>query len=271
MDLFANLSLGASFAAQDRAVLFLRFAAFIAIGIYFVMLPCLGSKKSYWDALAANKLIKIIRVVVFFEVLAMLLLLYCTISLGPPLVLNAFTSYGNGDSWLYGYGRAISGLITVFAGAIGDMHPIARLVCLFGAVGELVGDALSSFQVDGYLTEHEKSNAPLGHYNIFMMNLYFYRDIASFGLCLLLLFTMGHFTCLTGFCSPSLLSYQTIAGGELDRCEVMRQQRKLYKAYLSQATGDDDPDADCSGGAVLDQKYPYVANRKGSARRFEQA
>lgn len=218
---------------SPEAVVRLRQVFILACGCFILFSPCYRSRKSWFDAIAANKMISVLRILIFFEVLASLLLLYFSISLGSPLALHELTSYGAGNgSWLYGWGRPLTGIFIVGMGTMGDMHPLPRLACLLGVFMGMVGDALSAYQIQDYIQQTNQLGAPLeGQYSMIALVIYYYRDLVSFGLCVWIMLLNCLFICTVGICNPPFFQYQVIAGGDFDRCEVMRRERASEKAY----------------------------------------
>lgn len=203
----------------------LKYAILLAFGCFVILFPFYRSRKSMWDAVAASNIIGFLRIFIYIEVLAGLLLLYFTISMGSPLTLHQFTSYGNGDSWIYGYGRPLFGIFTIGVGSMGDMHPLPRIVCLLGTLVQIVMDGLSAFQVGELITQADKLSAPTGLYSPVALQIYYYRDISSCGVNVYILLLNLLFICVVGIANPPFITYQLIAGGDFDRCEVMRHQR----------------------------------------------
>lgn len=223
---------GSVSATEPEAVLRLKYAFVLACGAFVLFSPLYRSRKSWFDAIAANRQITVLRVLIALEVLSCLLLLYYSMSLGSPLALHEFTSFGDGKgSWLYGYGRPLAGIFLIGVGMMGDMHPAPRLVCVFGTLLELFGDAFSAYQVQEYIVQTNELAAPTGAYSSLDLKIYYFRDIVSFGLCSWILLLKLLFICTAGVCNPPFLSYQVIAGGDFDRCEVMRRQRHVEGLY----------------------------------------
>ena len=220
-----------SFDSNLESVVRLRYAFILACLAFIALSPLYRSRKSWFDAIAASRMITILRILIFLEIFGDLLLLYFRIRLGSPLTLNQFTSYGNGDSWVYGYGRPLAGIFLIGAGTMGDMHPLARIICILGLIIQIFGDTVSSIQILSYIQQEHTLGAPTGLYPKIYLIIYYYRDIVSFGLCCYILLLNSLFISTVGICNPPFITFQTIAGGDFDRCEIMRQQRQLKKEF----------------------------------------
>lgn len=210
-------------------IVMLKYSLMAGIGLYAVFMPFCVSRKSWCDAISARAILKFLRTAIFFETICNLMLLYFVIDAGSPLSLYEITSYGKGQgSWVYGYGRPMFGLIMIGVGSVGDMHPLPRYCCFFGALIGVIGDALSAYQVGNYIQSISDQNAPLtGKYTETSMEVYFWRDIVSFGLGVWISLLIVHCICVIGLWQPPFISFQSIMGGDFDRCEVMRSQRSM--------------------------------------------
>ena len=219
-------------ATEPEAILRLKYAFVLGFGAFVIFAPFYRSRKSWFDALAANKMISILRFLIITEILSLLLLLYYSISLKSPFIMHEFTSFGDGkSSWLYGLARPISGIFLIGVGTMGDMHPIPRLICVLGVVLEIFGDAFSAYQIQELIVQSNEFASPTGLYSRLDLVIYYYRDIISFGLCTWILLLDLLFVCAVGIWNPPFLTYQRIAGGDFDRCEVMRTQRQAESSY----------------------------------------
>lgn len=124
----------------------LQYAFVIVICVFVCVIPCLSSRKSWTDAVSARKVLALMRLCIVSQYVLNSFSFFCVVAYGPPF-FTQYTSYGNGSSWLYGYGRPVAGLVFFGFGGIADMHPGPRYICLLACVHQLVCDAFSSFQV----------------------------------------------------------------------------------------------------------------------------
>lgn len=233
IDYFTDSIVASVNANSPQAIVRLRQIFVFSVGCFVLFCPFYRSRKSWFDAIAANKMITILRILISVEVLACLLLLYFSMSLGSPLALHELTSFGNGNgSWLYGWGRPLAGIFLIGVGTMGDMHPLPRLTCVLGVFMEMVGDMLSAYQIGDYIQQTNALGAPLeGQYSKLALVIYYYRDLISFGLCVWIMLLNFLFIITVGVCNPPFFRYQVIAGGDFDRCEVMRRERAAEKAH----------------------------------------
>lgn len=119
--------IAAGFNTGVAAVNDIRNSALIGIGLFLVTLPFLRSKKSFFDAAAAKKLLIPVRFVSLIEVFWLVPLLYCVISFGSPIRLGPYTPYGVNNSWIYGFGRPCMGIVLINFGMVAGMHPAPRV------------------------------------------------------------------------------------------------------------------------------------------------
>ena len=178
----------------------------------------------------------LIRILTLLETVAILPLIYFVVSLGPPFQLNQVTSYGNGDSWIYGYGRPVAGFILIGFGAFSSLSYIIRYIAMLACMTEAVFDCISSIQVYSYKIQTIYNSAPLGKYSETALTVYIIRDLISIILCLLLLYEYMVICCLLGW-GPQSIPFHLIEGGELDRAGAMRKQ---YRATIGETDADDD-------------------------------
>lgn len=208
----------------------LVYSFIIGLFAYVLCLPLYRSRKSFGDAIAARRVIGILRVLVFIETCACFTLMYFIIAVGSPIPAP-YASYAmpygasNGNSWIFSYPRPITGIVLIGLGTFGDMHPIPRILCLTGSLFQGICDGISYIFVLNYITQHNKNNASLqGNFNITAMYVYIYRDLISFAVCIWMVLLSGHLSNVIGWCEPQLITYQMIVGGQMDRCQIMREQ-----------------------------------------------
>lgn len=191
-----------------------------------ILSPLYRSKKSFFDHLAARRVIGVIRVFVILELVLNCILLYVTLYKGEPIHLHAITDYGNGSSWIYGFGRPVTGIVLITIGVIGDMHFIARILCLMALLLELATDAISAVQIQDLIFQIEHYSVATSNYSMYWLQVYYWRDLISFGICFFLVVLTAHFTSIVGWCDPPLFHYRMVTGGHADRVQVMRDHRE---------------------------------------------
>lgn len=220
-----------AFLTSYSPIFYLKISFFVASLLYLLCFPFNGSKKSFWDVISARKIIRITRWLVLLECLILLPLIYFKVYLGQPLELNAVWKYvsNSNESWVYGYVRPISCILLIGCGGLGDLHIALRLFCLLGCFQEIMCGTISTYQVYDYYIQAKFRGAPIGNYTLDLLQFYFIRDAVSAGVCLLILLFTLQFCFIVGWKNPQIIPYALISGGDLDRCEVMRQQRELKK------------------------------------------
>jgi len=217
----------ASWSDVESTLVYSVAAGFVGYVIFF---PLYRSRKSFWDAIAARRVMGGLRVLLFINTLSCLVLLYLVAALGRPIPVpykSYALAYGsnNSGSWIFDYPRPVWGLVIIGIGVFGDMHPAPRILCMLGCLLQMLCDGISYVFVNDYIVQHDTYAAPFeGIYTSGAMIVYKYRDIVSMALNVWILLLCAHLTCLVGWCEPQLITYQMIVGGQLDRCEIMRMQ-----------------------------------------------
>ena len=105
-------------------MIFFASAAWTMLSVYL-----LASRKSFSDAIAARNIMRRLRIYLFLEYPLNIFLFVMVVNFGAPIPApSRWTSYGtrSGESWIYGYGRPLCGLLFLAFGGIGDMHAGAR-------------------------------------------------------------------------------------------------------------------------------------------------
>jgi hypothetical protein len=210
----------------------IKFSFFIGIGVFLISIPFCKSRKSFFDAITARRLAKIFRTFVFLQLISLSILIYFYVTNGNPVYLHALLQYGNGDSWLYGYGRPSAGMIFISLGLLGALYPLPRLFCMLGCLGQIFGDCLSAYQIRDYYHQVRFNSAPANGYSQYGLMVYYWRDIVSIGLCTAIFLFGAYLSCIMGWCDPMLIHPSYITGKEQDRYAVlenMRQKRKYME------------------------------------------
>ena len=246
--------ISAGFNSKIISVNHIRNALLVGFGLFLISLPLYRSKKSFFDAAAAKKVLLSVRFISVIETFWIAPLLYCVISLGSPILINPYTPYGNGNSWIYGFGRPSMGIVLINFGMIAGMHHVPRIMCITGCLLEIIFDSVSAFQVMSYIDLMNNNSAPNpGKYTIDLLRYYYYRDISSIAICTYLLMMTLFATLIMGCTTSQLISYQLLDGEDLDRCHIMNQQSKL-RQYLDEC--------DNLGDQVITDKATRKRQRK---------
>lgn len=215
----------ASFESTDLVLTHVKYSFIIGVAIFIIVFPFCRSKKSFWDAIAARRVVAVLRFFVLIECLANCVLLHLYLAYGSPIYLHAQLSYGTGDSWLFGYGRPIAGLVFIGLGLFGDMHPVPRVFCMIACGGQVFTDTLSAYQIHDYYKQVKFHSAPSNGYSLDTLLVYYWRDIIAIGLCTSSLLFAGALACIVGWCDPQLIHPSFISGKEYDRYAVMHMMR----------------------------------------------
>lgn len=215
--------------SDELALNHIKYSFAAGFAIFLVLFPFCRSRKSFFDALAARRVIAFSRFFIFGEMLLIFALYYFYFENGPPLEMHEWLAYGNGDSWLYTFGRPTGGLVFIGMGMMGENHPAIRLLCIAGCLVEILGDAFSAYQVRDYYRQVKYFSAPSNGYSPDEMLAYYWRDILSLGMCVTILLFMCLLTVLVGICEPQLIHPSQISGNELDRYASMRSNKDKRK------------------------------------------
>lgn len=217
------------FQSESLALNHIKYSFVVGIGFFLLMVPFCKSRKSFFDAVAAQKILKLLRTLIFVEIICLLVLLSDYVETGNPIYLHAALDYGNGDSWLYGFGRPVSGLVFIGVGLFGALYPIPRLLCMLGCFAEIVGDAISAFQVRDQYNQVREEGAPSNGYSEYGLQVYYWRDIVSIALCSTIFLSMAWLSCIVGWCDPQLIHPSQVTGHDLDRVSVLHNMRTKRK------------------------------------------
>ncbi|CAM9612753.1 unnamed protein product, partial [Discosporangium mesarthrocarpum] len=80
-------------------------------------------------------------------ILVLLVPLFVAVAQNAQPVHTPITSYGNGSSWNFGWGRPCVHLVLVGMGLFLEYHPAVRWACLMGLGQAIALDTLSSYDV----------------------------------------------------------------------------------------------------------------------------
>lgn len=204
--------------------------SFIAgIGLFVLCLPFCRSKKSFFDVIAARKVMKCLRTLIFLELICLAALFYYYITYGIPIVLNAQISFGNSSyhgNWLYSFPRPTAGVVLIGLGMFGENHPFIRVACMIGCILQVFGDGVSAYQIYDYRHQELYQDAP--HTNGYTPNIlmgYFMRDIISIGLSTCICVMAAHLTNIVGWCDPQIIHPSLLTGKDYDRYSAMKRSR----------------------------------------------
>jgi hypothetical protein len=181
-------------------------------------------------------IIRCIRISIGLILVNLVPLIYYKVVLGNPFKLHVVTDYGNGDSWIYGLGRPVFGILIIGIGFIMDAHVIIKYICLNACIIEICFSCISAIQIDNYQYQIKHNSAPK-YYSHFQYQLYKYRDVISIQLCFFLIFLINYLSIKNGFIKNKV-SFMSIEGGTLDRTFVMRNYLNIYN--INNDANDDD-------------------------------
>lgn len=212
-------------------LLFTTVSSFISFTIVYSL--SLFFAKKIGAEQTVRRLIQLIRLLIVLEIVLLIILISFKYLLGPPFQIHVITDFGNGDSWIYGYGRPFAGLALIPLGLLCDMHVAFLYISLAGCIIETALDSIAVIQVSNYQAQVTQYNAPPGQYTPFDYSLYIWRDCFSISICLFLCLSYIYVLSLTGwFRGRRSLNFRQIEGGLLDRSAVMRKHLALRTRFM---------------------------------------
>ena len=116
-------------------------------------------------------------------------------------------------------------------GLMGEAHAVFRILCVCGALLQCPFDTFSAVLVGEQIEQVQNFNAPTGNYTYNSLVMYYWRDIASFGICVLMAMLGLHLCCIVGFVQAPYIAYQSISGGARDRLLVLEEESDRRKQY----------------------------------------
>lgn len=188
----------------------------------FVYIWC-GRSKARHELPKLQELIICYRVVCGSFIFLLIPLYWVAASEGRP-VITPITSYANGSSWNFGWGRPVLHFGFAFVGMFLDSHPAARLSCIVGMSQTLVLDTLSSYDL-GTMVECVESSrcAVLEHYTLWGLRLLHTRDLASVVLATWALLLTCYLSLTIGMCRTRY-TFRQLHAGDHNRVLVMRTE-----------------------------------------------
>lgn len=139
-------------------------------------------------------------------------------------VITPMTSYGNGSSWNFGWGRPTGHFALAFVGAFLDFHPGARLSCAVGMTQAVFLDTLSSYDLGTQIECVVSGRCALpDNHSLWGLRLLHTRDLASVALGTWALLLIGHLSLVIGTCRTRY-SFRQLRSGDHNRVRVMRTE-----------------------------------------------
>ena len=182
----------------------------------------------------ARELIKCLRIVSGSFVVLLIPLFWEAAEDRPPLI-KPLTSFGNGSSWNFGWGRPVGHFVLAFMGLFVDSHPALRASCMVGMMQAIVFDTLSSYDLGTQIdcVESGRCALPLDH-TILGLRLLRIRDLASVAVATLALLLVNLLNLMIGHCRTRY-TFRQLHTGDLNRVAVMRIE--LAKRNTTQWAG----------------------------------
>lgn len=207
------------------------FALFLAS---FVYIMCCRSKLRQ-ELTRLQELIVCYRIVSGSFILLLIPLYWGAASDGRP-VIAPITSFGNGSSWNFGWGRPVLHFGLVFVGMFLDSHPAARLSCVAGMTQAVVLDTLSSYDLGTQIDCVESGRCAVPeHTTLWGLRLLRARDLSSVVLATWALLLVCYLCLVIGVCRTRY-TFRQLHAGDHNRVLVMR--RELAKRSARNRDGD---------------------------------
>lgn len=196
------------------------FLGFIIISSYIIFYRHLRDTS---ELQYLRELVKCLRIISGSFVVLLIPLFWGIAEYSRP-VITPFTSYGNGSSWNFGWGRPVGHFIFAFTGMFSDSHPTARVSCFVGMVQAIFLDTLSSYDLGTQIEciESGQCGLPPG-YTLLGLQLLRARDLFSLALATSLLLLITLLTLMIGLCRTRY-TFRQLYTGDLNRVSVMRME-----------------------------------------------
>lgn len=170
-----------------------------------------------------QELIVCYRIVCGSFIFLLLPLFWVAASDGRP-VITPITSYGNGSSWNFGWGRPVVHFALAFVGFFLDYHPAARLSCVVGMTLAMILDTLSSYDLGTQIDCIESGRCAVPeHHTLWSLRLLRWRDLTSVVLATWALILVGYICLVIGVCRTRY-TFRQLHPGDHNRVSVMRRE-----------------------------------------------
>ncbi|CAM9123061.1 unnamed protein product [Hapterophycus canaliculatus] len=134
------------------------------------------------------------------------------------------TSYGNGSSWNFGWGRPVLHFSFTFMGMFLDSHPMTRLSCIVGIMQAVVLDTLSSYDLGTQIDCVESGRCAVPeHHTLWGLRLLHLRDLTSVTLATWALLLICYLSLVIGMCRTRY-TFRQLHAGDHNRVQVMRRE-----------------------------------------------
>jgi hypothetical protein len=252
--------------SDDLSLTHIKYAFLAGLAIFVLLLPFCCSRKSFFDALAARHTLWFARVFIFTEMLLIFCLYYFYFEHGEPVRMHKYLAYGNGESWLYSFGRPTAGLVFIGVGMLGEVHPVIRFLCMIGCMVEIMGDALSAYQVRDYYRQVTYHSAPRYGYTSKELLAYYWRDIFSIAACTAVFMLTALLTVMMGFWEPQFIHPSLVSGKDLDRYTAMRNSKDQRKIMAMDGLLGVQKDHGLAGVLKARQQVTSLSSKPASAQ-----
>ncbi|CBJ30604.1 conserved unknown protein [Ectocarpus siliculosus] len=188
----------------------------------FSYISCFRSKARY-ELSKLQELIVCYRCLSGAFILLLFPLFWVAASEARP-VITPITSFGNGSSWNYGWGRPVLHFGLVFVGMFVDTHQAARLSCLVGMMQAIVLDTLSSYALGTQIDCVQSGRCAVPeHTTLSGLRLLQSRDLASVALATWALLLAYYLSLVIGMCRTRY-NFRQLHAGDHNRVLVMRRE-----------------------------------------------
>lgn len=155
-------------------------------------------------------------------------------------VITPMTSYGNGSSWNFGWGRPVGHFSFAFVGSFVEFHPASRVVCVIGMMQAVFLDTISSYDLGTQIDCVASGNCAVpDRYTLLGLRFLNVRDLASVALGTWALLLAGYLSLAIGACHTRY-GFRQLQAGDHNRVAAMRTElRKRSKRPVGVAYGPD--------------------------------
>eukprot|EP00953_Heterococcus_sp_UTEX-ZZ885_P005931 3673-Heterococcus_DN1.PRE.1 len=118
-------------------------------------------RKAAFEVVLLRGVVRIARLLLAASMALLVPLMKAAAAKQPAPMPTPVTSYAGGDSWNFGWGRPLCGLVLCSVGLFLDYHPALRWACISGLLSALVFDTISAFDITQQMICVQSGRCPL--------------------------------------------------------------------------------------------------------------
>jgi hypothetical protein len=178
------------------------------------------------DIVVIRRMALATRVSAMWLFLAQQPLLYILIYLCSPVRMPV-TYLGSGASWIYGWGRYLTGSLACPLCALSSMHMAFRWAGLLACMCQFFMDSLSAITLAAAIKCLSAGTCkPVSNWSLSLVVQYYRRDLLCVALDVLMVLLVGYLFCALGFGVQPLYTYAELHDG------VLKRNSEMVKEYV---------------------------------------